>query len=353
MYICGTGGSCLNQWLALQDESILYLRPTLILIDTPFEEQIPDRSRSRTPSPHSLPDEDPANLEEEEELYGLALLKRIILESSIRNLTKLVLPVPVISFPSDEPGRMDISSDVREEIANGKLCPETSKSRRAANRKMLKKCLDLGATDVMACPMNGKCVTNLEVRAYCAHREATRDQKSLLEVRRGRKRSWVGISDAKPFAYLREAMVSGLMNGICRVEDQDEKQNGLSSFTVSVSADKQAEISEAVGRWHFCAHNFTDDELVVAAAMMFNHALSMPELEPWRIPTGACHKISFSVIYGLGLVCLLLQSADRLVQTNCMASFSPAVLPTTASCPIITFATSWMFCRPRSTFSSI
>ena len=77
-----------------------------------------------------------------------------------------------------------------------------------------------------------------------------------------------------------------------------------------------------VGRWHFCAHNFTDDELIVAATMMFNHALSMPELEPWRIPTGACHAFLLSVIYGLGLVCLLPQSADRLPLVSSISSLS-------------------------------
>lgn len=265
---------------------MLDLKPTLILIDTPFQEQIADRSRSRDPSPHSLPDEDAGN--HEEELYGLALLQRIISESYLRNLSKLVVPVPVVNFPSDSPGRTDSSSDVREEIANERLHPGSSKARRVANRKMLKKCLDLGATDVMASPLNGKCVTNLEVHAYRAHREAARDQKAMLEVRRGRKRSWVGISEAKPFAYLREAMVSGLMNGICRIGDEHE--DGPSNFKVSISAEKQAEISEAVSRWHFCAHNFTDDELVIAAAIMFKHALSMPELEQWRIPTGACRS---------------------------------------------------------------
>lgn len=33
--------------------------------------------------------------------------------------------------------------------------------------------------------------------------------------RSARKVSWVGVSEAKPYAYLREAMVSGLMNRIC------------------------------------------------------------------------------------------------------------------------------------------
>ena len=36
--------------------------------------------------------------------------------------------------------------------------------------------------------------------------------------RSARKVSWVGVNEAKPYAYLREAMVSGLMNRICNPE---------------------------------------------------------------------------------------------------------------------------------------
>ncbi|KAK3379531.1 hypothetical protein B0T24DRAFT_160956 [Lasiosphaeria ovina] len=287
VHVCNTGGACLTQWLNIQDTSMVDLKPTLILIDTPFQERIPERSRSRTPSPHSPPDEDSEN--HEEELYGLGLLQRIISESYIRNLSKLVVPVPLVAFPPADGHLNDIDSsrDAREEFENGKLHPGSSNDRRAANRRMVKKCLDLGATDVMASPMNGKCITNLEVHVYRAHREAARDQKAMLEVRRGRKRSWVGISEEKPFAYLREAMVSTLMNGICRIENEKEDQVG--SVNISIGIEKQAAISWAVGQWHFCAHNFSDDELIVAASVMFKHALAMPELEPWRIPTDQLH----------------------------------------------------------------
>ncbi|KAM7209251.1 HD-domain/PDEase-like protein [Naviculisporaceae sp. PSN 640] len=288
VHLCSTGGSCLLQWLNLQDESTVDLKPTLILIDTPFQEQIPDRPRSRNPSPHSLPDEDVAN--HEEELYGLALLQRIEFESSSRNLSKLVVPVPVVNFLPDSPDRSDSSSDVRDETANEKLYPASSEQRREANRRMMKQCLDLGAIDVMASPLNVKCITNLEVHAYRAHREAAKDHKAMLEVRRGRKRSWVGIDDARPFSYLREAMVQRLMNRICKIGI--EVEDGPTSYphNISVSADKQAEIRAAVGRWHFCAHDFNDDELVIAAAIMFQHALSMPELEKWRISTDQLHS---------------------------------------------------------------
>lgn len=258
------------------------MKPTVILLDTPYQDPIPDRSRSRSRSPHSPPEEDSEN--HEEELYGLALLQRIITESYVRNMSKLVVPVPIIAFPRpDSPDASKISSDVHEEITNAKLHPGSSHNRRAANRRMLKKCLDLGATDVMASPMNGKCMTNLEVHVYRAHREAAKDQKAMMEVRRGRKRSWVGISDEKPYAYLRESMVSTLMNRICRI---DSGSDTVDLVRIGIPPPRHDAITKAVGAWHFCAHSFTDDELIHAAVVMFKHALAMPELEQWRIPTG-------------------------------------------------------------------
>lgn len=266
------------------------LRPTLILIDTPYDDRIPDRSRSRTPSPHSPPPIDDDE-DHEEDLYGLALLQRIVSESQLRNLSKLVVPVPIVTFPtSDASGDIESSSSsetiegLSDAIARRKPQPISSSKERVAGRRMLKKCLDLGATDVMASPMNAKCITNLEVHAYRAHRDAARDQKAMLEVRRGRKRSWVGISDEKPFAYLREVMVSNLMSRICRTDTSNEEP--ITYIKVTIPADRRGIIEEAVANWHFCAHDFNEDELVVVAAVMFEHALSMKELERWRIPTG-------------------------------------------------------------------
>ncbi|KAH8889376.1 3'5'-cyclic nucleotide phosphodiesterase [Thozetella sp. PMI_491] len=284
VHLCSTGGACLSQWLDLQDTSLIELKPTLILIDTPFQDRIPERSRSRSPSPHSLPDiDDESN--HEEDLYGLSLLRRIVTESYVRNLSRLVIPIPLIVFPRPAAAsdQVDGASDAKGEATNSKLDQNALSSQRVINRRMVKKCLELGAIDIMACPMNSKCINNLETHAYRAHREAAREQKALLEVRRGRKRSWVGISEDKPFSYLREAMVSGLMSGICRIGNEND--DGIGNVRISVSAERQLRIADAVGYWHFCAHSFSDDELIVAAALMFKHALAMPELEKWRVPT--------------------------------------------------------------------
>ena len=268
------------------------LKPTLILIDTPYDDRIPECSRSRTPSPHYPPPIDDDE-DHEEDLYGLALLQRIVSESQLRNLSKLVVPVPLVRFPAADvsDGTENCSSSETidgacEALAPRKLLPKSSSRERVANRRMVKKCLDLGATDVMSSPMNVKCITNLQVHAYRAHRDAARDQKAMLEVRRGRKRSWVGISEEKPFAYLREAMVSNLMSRICRIDIG--KEEPIVHVKVTIPADRRNLIEDVVANWHFCAHDLSDDELIVASAVMFEHALSMAELERWRIPTGKC-----------------------------------------------------------------
>jgi 3',5'-cyclic-nucleotide phosphodiesterase len=41
-----------------------------------------------------------------------------------------------------------------------------------------------------------------------------------------------------------------------------------------------------VGKWSFCAHDFSEDELVYAGYYILDHALKMPEVEQWRMTQG-------------------------------------------------------------------
>ena len=143
--------------------------------------------------------------------------------------------------------------------------------------------LDNGAVDVLTSPLLHERLPSLAIHAYRAHKDASKEQRALLEMKRGRKRSWVGIDDQKPYAYLREAMVSGLMDGICKLGGEDEP---FGHVRISIALNRRELIAGAVGSWHFSAHDFTDDELLHAALLMLQHALTMPELEKWRISTG-------------------------------------------------------------------
>lgn len=203
-------------------------------------------------------------------------------------LMKLVVPIPVISLPPLlQAGPKIGSGEVDDGAVGGTTISMSSPSGRSSRPELVRTCLDYGAVDVMTSPLQPQNIESLEVHVYKAHQAAAREREAVLQVRKNRKRSWVGVdTGGKPFAYLREAMVSGLMRGICRLDDDED--NSLGTFRISISAERQAQIAVAIGQWHFCAHDFSDDELVVAASLMFSHALSMPELEQWRIPPGAC-----------------------------------------------------------------
>ncbi|XDG00717.1 hypothetical protein ABKA04_000332 [Annulohypoxylon sp. FPYF3050] len=230
------------------------LKPTLVLIDTPYDEQaleLPLYERDHSPCS----------------------------EVSRGELTESDLSPPANDGTND--GANDESSRSGYVGYLSEAPSATSKS--LSSRALLRRCLDAGAVDVMASPMHIKTLTTLEVHAYRAHKKAAREQQAALEVSRGRKRSWVGVHEDQPYSYLREAMVSGLMKGICRLSTESDDRIG--SVKVSVPSEHRSEIAEAVGRWHFCAHDFGDDALLIAAILMFKHAFTMPELEHWRIPT--------------------------------------------------------------------
>ncbi|KAG6300483.1 hypothetical protein E4U09_006845 [Claviceps aff. purpurea] len=287
VYICNTGAACLSTLFHLQDGSMTNFTPTLVLLDTPFDDPLQKQhngSRSASPTLNASQTFETFHTPNED-LYGLSLLQKIITEAHLRSTPKLVVPVPVISSP--EMAMFNVSYPMTDGMSE---TPTTSESLLAASRQLMRICLDIGAVDVLLSPLTSSCITALEIRAYKAQRDAIKEQQAILEVTKGRKRSWVGVSEQKPFAYLREAMVSGLMNGICRL---DGHETHISGVRFSVSPQRQAEIAESVGQWHFCAHSFSDDELLVAALIMFEHALAVPELEPWRIP--ADQLISFLV----------------------------------------------------------
>lgn len=294
VYVCSSSSSCLSTLSALHHASTIDQTPTIVLIDVPYDERIPQRrgrsisrSDSRSPSPHSNPS--PAKSEAQisaAELYGLRLLQRVVAEADMLRLMKLVIPIPVISLPPIlQVGPMLGSTEEDEGAVGGTSIPMASHSDRSTRPELVQTCLDYGAVDVMTSPLQSPNIDSLEIHAYKAQQASAKERDALLQVRKNRKRSWVGVdTGGKPFAYLREAMVAGLMRGICRLDDDEE--TSLGKFRISISTERQAHIAEAVGQWHFCAHDFSDDELVVAASLMFSHALSMPELEQWRIPPG-------------------------------------------------------------------
>jgi 3',5'-cyclic-nucleotide phosphodiesterase len=58
------------------------------------------------------------------------------------------------------------------------------------------------------------------------------------------------------------------------------------SSQLQIAPNRLEIIKKAVGKWHFSAHEFTNDELLQCSVIMLEHALQMPEIEEYRMPTG-------------------------------------------------------------------
>ena len=328
-----------------------------MLVDIPYDDDLVNGSsgEDRPPSPSSRLRVD--NLYDEPDIgnaYGLKLLQCITAEIQYQSLSKLVVPIAVVSTS-------DLSKMITSQHQNNpssEAPPLTSEFAPSSQKPLgpgapldqarTIQFLDAGAVDVLTSPLVQERLPSLGVNAYRAHRDASKDQRALLDIKRGRKRSWVGVDDQKPYAYLREAMVSGLMDRICTLGAHDEPP---SPVRIAVAIDRQRKVAEAIGTWAFSAHEFTDDELLHAALLMVQHALSMPELEKWRVSTGklgdismSClkfcaivhantrgrvsHRISSRLPFSIQCLCSISQLPPR---RGCLASYLP--LPRRAGAP--------------------
>jgi 3',5'-cyclic-nucleotide phosphodiesterase len=293
VHVCTTGSSCVAKLSELNHSSMVDLIPTLVLIDIPYEDQLATKRPSRevrTPSPSSKQPTDGIledDVETDDESYGLGLLQWIVSEIQYQSLSKLIVPVALVTIPKNttSPGRGRTDSRTGGYLDFDPFAAPKKQATLVTPLDQVRtmKYLDLGAVDVLTSPLLQDRLPSLAVHAYRAHKDASKDQRALLELKRGRKRSWVGVDDQKPYAYLREAMVSGLMDGICKLGGDDEP---FSYNRIAVALDRREKIASAIGSWSFSAHDFTDDELLHAALLMLQHALEMPELERWRISTG-------------------------------------------------------------------
>ncbi|KAI9789871.1 MAG: 3',5'-cyclic-nucleotide phosphodiesterase [Candelina submexicana] len=270
------------------------LRPTMMLLDIPSgdwsEEQLKRISREvQTPSSDS-PRQQPPILPEAGDFQGLPLLKYITSQIKYQNLSKLFIPVAILHGPdarSHPPalsggGSSTLGSFSTSESAPSSGQPANLDLQSTIDPRRLLGCMEAGAVDVLTGPLSKERVYNLVVHAYRVHKEVSREQQAYLAVKRGRKRSWVGVNEGKPYAYLREAMVSGLMDGICKPQEVYETFDNTQIF---LSPERRDLVAKAVGTWEFSAHDFSDDELLHAALLMLQHALQMPELEKWRLTT--------------------------------------------------------------------
>lgn len=58
-------------------------------------------------------------------------------------------------------------------------------------------------------------------------------------------------------------------------------------------------VEEKVATWAFSAHELTDDELLYAALVMLEHALSSPELSQWQLTEGSWSRFNLNFLTNL------------------------------------------------------
>jgi hypothetical protein len=211
VHICGSGRSCLSKIASIL-ESPRSSAPTIVIIDVPYddEQRLKRLSREpRTPSPTSSR-LIRINTSEPDDIYGTHLLTHVSSEISSRNFSKLVVPVVMLTGLE------------REAAPSGLPSPGINGAQVLTDTVRLSRYLDAGAFDVFSSPLSKDRMHGLVIHAYRLHKEFAREEASFLTSKRNRKLSWVGVDDAKPYGYLREAMVSNLMTGICNPETVGE-----------------------------------------------------------------------------------------------------------------------------------
>jgi 3',5'-cyclic-nucleotide phosphodiesterase len=307
VFVCNSGRSFSAKLGELHDQVKIDCTPILACFDVGSESKHglkPDsyfRTRPR-PSTTSEPDSPlPSPLalrreitfsSESDESYGLQLLSRIASDLQVDEGARLIIPVAIV-----KPKRKDSYDNKLEQqirAAGVSRAPYGSESEPVQvedqsdiiDPPLMLQCLEAGALDVVKSPLDKAGIMGLTVHAFRVYKTAKKDQDSFMALaRRGRKASWVGVEEEKPYAYLREAMVKKLLKGIC------EPQNVIEDYQhrdLYVEPQRRQLIANSVGKWGFDGHMFSEDELVYAGYCILNHAVQQPELKHWHVPEGKC-----------------------------------------------------------------
>lgn len=191
-------------------------------IELDGEESVLQRRKASRTSSFEMSPPSPTSLRhgftfssQSEESYGLQLLSGVSADIQVQDAPNIIVPIAVLrsvgSWPTSSPRN---SNGVSSGLQNGGLSWEP---------QQISRCLDAGAVDVLTMPLSKARIEGLLVHAYRTRKTAQKEMTRFLARRKLRKHSWVGVHDAQPYAYLREAMVSKLMKGICNPDDVIEE----------------------------------------------------------------------------------------------------------------------------------
>ncbi|KAL2802655.1 hypothetical protein BJX63DRAFT_103487 [Aspergillus granulosus] len=334
IYLCQAGASLVSKLAELSDTAANSCTPIFAFFDIDLNtEDAPSLSRRSTNrgSWQDPPSPSPVHrgftfLSQNDGSSDLRLLSGLSADIKVQDAPNLVIPVAILRAPPRE------------------LTSAAADQRQPPNMPQplhLSRCLDAGAVDVIPAPLDRVRIQSLVVHAYRVRKSALKEQSRFLSRRKLRKHSWVGVHDEQPYSYLREAMVSKLMKGICNPEDVVEE---LHDGEFYVSEEREEYVKARLARWDFAAHEFSDDELVFAAYEMLQHAFSIPELEEWRLTPGelrtfllACRASynSFVLYHNFRHAIDVLQSLfSFLLHIGALPRYRSVGLETDTKCPI-------------------
>ncbi|RDW72531.1 3',5'-cyclic-nucleotide phosphodiesterase PDE2 [Aspergillus mulundensis] len=275
MYLCQAGASLVTKLAELSESHGNSCTPIFAFLDIDLHtEEPPSLSRRSTSRGSWQGPPSPAPLRrgftfssQNEGSSDLRLLSGLSTDIQVHDGPNLVIPVAILRPPSREP----------TSAGPGQQQPYVP------HPQHISRCLDAGAVDVLTGPLDKIRIQSLVVHAYRTRKIGLKEQSRFMSRRKLRKHSWVGVHDEQPYSYLREAMVSKLMKGICNPEDVVEELHDGEYF---VSEEREDYVKQRLGQWDFEAHEFDDDELVFAAHSMLQHAFTIPELEEWKLTPG-------------------------------------------------------------------
>lgn len=124
--------------------------------------------------------------------HDLKLLSGLSADIQVQESPNLIVPVVILRSPQGVPTSAP-TDEQRGDVA-------------IPGPHQISKCLDAGAVDVLAAPLDKARVQGLTVHAYRIRKSALKEQSRFLSRKKLRKHSWVGVHDEQPYAYLREAM---------------------------------------------------------------------------------------------------------------------------------------------------
>lgn len=304
VYVCHSGRAFSAKLAELHESVRVDCTPILACFDVGSQKkhEITARSRPRfspgsespLPSPNLLRREITFSSETDES-YGLQLLSRIASDLQVDEGVKLIIPVAVVQPQHRDSYDQALQAqgglpEGLQEVARAPYGSETEPAKLPdqtdiISPQLMLQCLDAGALDVVKSPLDKAGIMGLTVHAYRIYKSAKAENAHYMSRARGRgrKQSWVGVDEEKPYSYLREAMVRKLLKGIC---DPQEFIEDYQHRDVFIEPHRKAVVAEEVGKWSFSGQDFTDDELVYAGYYMLNHALQVPEVNKWQMSQG-------------------------------------------------------------------